>query len=98
MDLKQLRDTLILRKGEYNEAVKTANRNVSELKDIMDTITTEDYLLLQKLGIDISFLTEMSPEQLTTDKDYLENIKLQFENSINLLCKNLEESLCIKSV
>lgn len=96
MNLKELRDTLIMKKGEYNEAVKVANRTAEEINTIVGNLKDEDYAFMQELGINGEFISNLDLEKLTTNKEYLENTKERLEIAIETLTKDLENKLCMK--
>lgn len=96
MNLKELRDTLIMKKGEYNEAVKVANRTANEISDIVGNLKDEDYAFMEELGINGHFIANLDLEKLTTDREYLEQIKQYLDVSIEKLTNDLEERLCMK--
>lgn len=96
MNLKELRDTLIMKKGEYNEAVKVANRTASEINDIVANLGDEDYAFMGELGINGHFIANLDLEKLTTDREYLDQVKQYLDGAIEKLTNDLEERLCTK--
>lgn len=96
MDLKGIRDQLILKKGAYNEAIKNTAIAIDEASNIISSLTADEYLIMGNLGIDYSPIQEIDFERLKTDKDYLEALKTSVIKITDVLSKELEKSLCIE--
>lgn len=93
MDLRELRDELNIQKGAYNESVKNNKNAIAELIELLQEFGPEQMRLLAEFDINTEYISSINFEQLTTDKQYLDEVTTYFTNIATVLekdlCKNL---------
>ena len=93
MSPQEIRDKIISEQVKYQSSLEAMELASSKIKEMKETITTEDISLLNSIGIDGNILTELDLDKIKTDKDYLVSINQTFSTFVLKLHDYLEAEL-----